>query len=46
MTVTKFGLALAGLAFSASAAFAQQAAFKPAVVYDLEVQEGHGHRVP
>ncbi|MEE1611758.1 BMP family lipoprotein [Microvirga sp. CF3016] len=35
MTVTKFGLALAGLAFSASAAFAQQAAFKPAVVYDL-----------
>src|SRR3954447_2743575 len=35
MTVTKFGLALAGLAFSASAAFAQQADFKPAVVYDL-----------
>jgi basic membrane protein A len=35
MTVTKFGLALAGLAFSASAAFAQQAAFKLAVVYDL-----------
>lgn len=35
MTVTKFGLALAGLAFSASAAFAQQATFKPAVVYDL-----------
>ena len=35
MTVTKFSLALAGLAFSASAAFAQQAAFKPAVVYDL-----------
>lgn len=35
MTVTKFGLALAGLAFSASAAFAQQAAFKPAIVYDL-----------
>lgn len=35
MTVSKFGLALAGLAFSASAAFAQQAAFKPAVVYDL-----------
>jgi basic membrane protein A and related proteins len=35
MIVTKFGLALAGLAFSASAAFAQQAAFKPAVVYDL-----------
>ena len=35
MTVTKFGLALAGLAFSATAAFAQQAAFKPAIVYDL-----------
>jgi basic membrane protein A and related proteins len=35
MTVTKLGLALAGLAFSATAAFAQQAAFKPAVVYDL-----------
>ncbi len=35
MTVTKFGLALAGLAFSASAAFAQQADFKPAIVYDL-----------
>lgn len=35
MTFTKFGLALAGLAFSATAAFAQQAAFKPAVVYDL-----------
>ncbi|NBJ11751.1 BMP family lipoprotein [Microvirga arsenatis] len=35
MTVTKFGLALAGLAFSATAAFAQQPAFKPAVVYDL-----------
>ena len=35
MSVTKFGLALAGLAFSATAAFAQQAAFKPAVVYDL-----------
>ncbi|EIM25798.1 BMP family lipoprotein [Microvirga lotononidis] len=35
MTVTKFGLAVAGLAFTASAAFAQQAAFKPAVVYDL-----------
>ncbi|MEZ0169558.1 BMP family protein [Microvirga sp. TS319] len=35
MTVTKFGLALAGLAFTASAAFAQQADFKPAVVYDL-----------
>jgi basic membrane protein A len=35
MTISKFGLALAGLAFSASAAFAQQADFKPAVVYDL-----------
>src|SRR5215210_2581765 len=35
MTVTKFGLALAGLAFSATAAFAQQPAFKPAIVYDL-----------
>jgi basic membrane protein A and related proteins len=35
MTVTKFGLALAGLAFSATAAFAQQAALKPAIVYDL-----------
>src|SRR5918997_3626569 len=35
MTFTKFGLALAGLAFSASAAFAQQPAFKPAIVYDL-----------
>src|SRR5215203_904387 len=35
MTVTKFGLALAGLAFSATAAFAQEAAFKPAIVYDL-----------
>ncbi|HZH53362.1 MAG TPA: BMP family ABC transporter substrate-binding protein [Microvirga sp.] len=35
MTVTKLGLALAGLAFSATAAFAQQPAFKPAVVYDL-----------
>lgn len=35
MTATKFGLALAGLAFSATAALAQQPAFKPAVVYDL-----------
>ncbi|MXQ11588.1 BMP family lipoprotein [Microvirga makkahensis] len=35
MTATKFCLALAGLAFSAAAAFAQQAVFKPAVVYDL-----------
>jgi basic membrane protein A len=35
MTATKFALALAGFAFSATAAFAQQDAFKPAVVYDL-----------
>jgi len=35
MTITKFGLALAGLAFSATAAFAQASVFKPAVVYDL-----------
>src|SRR5919112_6144246 len=35
MTFTKFGFALAGLAFSATAAFAQGAAFKPAIVYDL-----------
>src|ERR671912_1206556 len=35
MTVNKFGLALAGLAFSASFAFAQAPAFKPAIVYDL-----------
>src|ERR687894_879310 len=35
MTFTKFGLALAGLAFSASFAFAQAPAFKPAIVYDL-----------
>jgi basic membrane protein A and related proteins len=35
MTVTKFGLAIAGLALSATVAFAQQPAFKPAVVYDL-----------
>ena len=35
MTFTKFGLALAGLALSATAAFAQQPAFKPAIVYDL-----------
>ncbi|QFU17454.1 BMP family lipoprotein [Microvirga thermotolerans] len=34
MTATKFGLALAGLALSASVAFAQDA-FKPAIVYDL-----------
>ena len=35
MTIGKFGLALAGFAFSATAAFGQQAAFKPAIVYDL-----------
>src|ERR671910_709012 len=35
MTFTKFGLALASLAFSATAVFAQQPAFKPAIVYDL-----------
>src|ERR687898_1517256 len=35
MTFTKFGLALAGLAFSAAGALAQQGAFKPAIVYDL-----------
>ncbi|HEX2135629.1 MAG TPA: BMP family ABC transporter substrate-binding protein [Microvirga sp.] len=35
MTIGKFGLALAGLVFSATAALAQQAAFKPAIVYDL-----------
>jgi basic membrane protein A len=35
MSLHKFGLAFAGLAFSATAAFAQQAAFKPAIVYDL-----------
>jgi basic membrane protein A len=35
MTMKKFGLALAGLAFSATAALAQQAGFKPAIVYDL-----------
>jgi basic membrane protein A len=34
MLFKKFGLALAGLAFSASAAFAQDA-LKPAIVYDL-----------
>ena len=34
MLFKKFGLALAGLAFSASAAFAQDAS-KPAIVYDL-----------
>src|ERR687889_1023642 len=35
MTITKFGLALAGLAFSATAALAQASGFKPAIVYDL-----------
>ena len=35
MTIQKFGLALAGLAFSATAALAQQGDFKPAIVYDL-----------
>src|SRR3954466_9254633 len=35
MTMKKFGLTLAGLAFSATAALAQQAGFKPAIVYDL-----------
>ena len=35
MTITKFGLALAGLALSATAAFAQAGAVKPAIVYDL-----------
>ena len=30
-----FGLAIAGLAFSAAGALAQQGAFKPAIVYDL-----------
>jgi basic membrane protein A len=35
MTIAKFGLALASLAFSATAVFAQQPAFKPAIVYDL-----------
>jgi basic membrane protein A len=34
MHTKKLGLALAGLAFSATAAFAQEA-FKPAIVYDL-----------
>src|SRR4029079_15018486 len=34
MKATRFGLALAGLAFSATAVFAQDA-FKPAIVYDL-----------
>jgi basic membrane protein A len=33
--MTKFGLAFAGLALTATAAFAQGAAVKPAIVYDL-----------
>lgn len=35
MTMKKFGLALAGFAFSATAALAQQTGLKPAIVYDL-----------
>jgi basic membrane protein A and related proteins len=35
MTMNKLGFALAGFAFSATAAFAQQGGFKPAIVYDL-----------
>jgi basic membrane protein A len=35
MTIRKFGLALAGFALSATAALAQSAGFKPAIVYDL-----------
>src|SRR5918997_1298752 len=35
MSMNKFGLALAGLALSATAALAQQAAPKPAIIYDL-----------
>jgi basic membrane protein A len=35
MTMKTFGLALAGLAFSASAVLAQQTGLKPAIVYDL-----------
>jgi basic membrane protein A len=35
MTMKTFGLALAGLAFSATAALAQQTTLKPAIVYDL-----------
>jgi basic membrane protein A len=36
MSITRFGLALTGLALTATAAFAQQgAAVKPAIVYDL-----------
>ncbi|HEX2553858.1 MAG TPA: BMP family ABC transporter substrate-binding protein [Microvirga sp.] len=35
MSITKFGLALTGLALTATAAFAQGTAVKPAIVYDL-----------
>ncbi len=35
MSITRFGLALTGLALTATAAFAQGAAVKPAIVYDL-----------
>ncbi|WP_046862217.1 BMP family lipoprotein [Microvirga massiliensis] len=35
MSIAKLGLALAGLVLSASVALAQQAGFKPAIVYDL-----------
>jgi basic membrane protein A len=35
MIMKPFALALAGVAFSAGAALAQQGAFKPAIVYDL-----------
>ena len=35
MTIKPFGLAFAGLALSATVAFAQQAALKPAIVFDL-----------
>jgi basic membrane protein A len=35
MCIAKLGLALAGLVVSASMALAQQAGFKPAIVYDL-----------
>jgi basic membrane protein A len=35
MSIAKLGLALVGLVLSASVALAQQAGFKPAIVYDL-----------
>jgi basic membrane protein A len=35
MTMKTFGLALAGIAFTATAALAQQTGLKPAIVYDL-----------